>query len=236
MLEGYYKEKEKRREQGLPALPLNAEQVQAIADLFESGEGSEELLLLLENEVPPGVDEAAYVKAAFLKDLALENISTDLISPQKAIAMLGTMLGGYSVEALVSVLKTNKFGAEVASALKYTILVYDSFNDIFDLQEENKYAKEIINSWANADWFLNKPKVETEIALTIYKVGGETNTDDFSPAKEAWSRPDIPLHAQAFLKWSENISDPLDKLTDLKTDGSKLAFVGDVVGLSLIHI
>ena len=133
MLEEYYKEKEKRREQGLPALPLNAEQVQAIADLFESGEGSEELLLLLENEVPPGVDEAAYVKAAFLKDLALENISTDLISPQKAIAMLGTMLGGYSVEALVSVLKANKFGAEVASTLKHTILVYYSFNDIFDL-------------------------------------------------------------------------------------------------------
>ena len=129
MLEGYYKEKEKRREQGLPALPLTAEQVQAVADLFEKGEGSDELLILLENEVPPGVDEAAYVKAAFLKDLALEKISTDLIPPQKAIAMLGTMLGGYSVEALVSVLKTNKFGAEVALALKHTILVYDSFND-----------------------------------------------------------------------------------------------------------
>ena len=211
MLKEYYKDREKRRELGLPPLPLKAEQVQAIADMFESGEGSDELLTLLENEVPPGVDEAAYVKAAFLKDLALENISTDLIPPQKAIAMLGTMLGGYSVEALVTVLKANKFGAEVASALKHTILVYDSFNDIFDLKSENEYAKEIINSWANADWFLSKPKVEAEIALTVYKVSGETNTDDFSPAKEAWSRPDIPLHAQAFLKWSENISDPLGK-------------------------
>ena len=230
MLKEYYKDREKRRELGLPPLPLKAEQVQAVADMFESGEGSDELLTLLENEVPPGVDEAAYVKAAFLKDLALENISTDLIPPQKAIAILGTMLGGYSVEALVAVLKANKFGAEVASALKHTILVYDSFNDIFDLQNENEYAKEIINSWASADWFLSKPKVEAEIALTVYKVSGETNTDDFSPAKEAWSRPDIPLHAQAFLKWSENISDPLEKLTELKTDGSKLAFVGDVVG------
>ena len=230
MLEGYYKEKEKRREQGLPPLPLNAEQVQAIADIFEKGEGSDELLLILENEVPPGVDEAAYVKAAFLKDLALEQISTNLITPQKAIQMLGTMLGGYSVEALVTVLKENKFGAEVASALKNTILVYDSFNDIFDLKNENIHAEEIINSWANADWFLNKPELEKEIALTVYKVSGETNTDDFSPAKEAWSRPDIPLHAQAFLKWSENITDPLEKLSELKADGSKLAFVGDVVG------
>ena len=199
MLEGYYKEKEKRSEQGLPSLPVNAEQVQAIADLFESGKGSDELLILLENEVPPGVDEAAYVKAAFLKDIALENISTVLIPPQKAIEMLGTMLGGYSVEALVTILKANKYGAEAASALKHTILVYDSFNDIFDLQDENEYAKEIINSWANADWFLTKPEVETEIALTVYKVSGETNTDDFSPAKEAWSRPDIPCMHKLFL-------------------------------------
>ena len=157
MLKEYYKDREKRRELGLPPLPLKAEQVQAVADMFESGEGSNELLTLLENEVPPGVDEAAYVKAAFLKDLALENISTDLIPPQKAIAMLGTMLGGYSVEALVSVLKAKKFGAEVASALKHTILVYDSFNDIFDLQSENEYAKEIINSWANACLLYTSP-------------------------------------------------------------------------------
>ena len=230
MLEGYYKEKENRREEGLPPLPLNAEQVQSIADLFEKGKGSQELLDLLENEVPPGVDEAAYVKAAFLKDLALENISSDLISPEKSIQILGTMLGGYSVEALVEVLKSDKYGPNVVSALKNTILVYDSFNEIFDLKDSNVYANEIIQSWAKAEWFTNKPAVEKTIDLTVYKVSGETNTDDFSPAKEAWSRPDIPLHAQAFLKWSENISDPLEKLTELKKDNSKLAFVGDVVG------
>ena len=116
MLEGYYKEKKNRREEGLPPLPLNAEQVQSIADLFEKGQGSQELLDLLENQVPPGVDEAAYVKAAFLKDLALEKISTELISPEKSIQMLGTMLGGYSVEALVEVLKSGKYG----SCLLYT--------------------------------------------------------------------------------------------------------------------
>ena len=230
MLEGYYKEKENRREEGLPPLPLNAEQVQSIADLFEKGQGSQELLDLLEHQVPPGVDEAAYVKAAFLKDLALEKISTELISPEKSIQMLGTMLGGYSVEALVEVLKSGKYGSNVVSALKNTILVYDSFNEIFDLKDSNHHANEIIQSWANAEWFTSKKEVEKEISLTVYKVSGETNTDDFSPAKEAWSRPDIPLHAQAFLRWSENISDPLEKLADLKKDNSKLAFVGDVVG------
>ena len=140
------------------------------------------------------------------------------------------MLGGYSVEALVEILKANKFGPQVVNALKNTILVYDSFNDIFNLRSENKYADEILNSWANAEWFTNKPELEEEIQLTVYKVSGETNTDDFSPAKEAWSRPDIPLHAQAFLKWSENIDDPLEKLSELKCDNQKLAFVGDVVG------
>ena len=203
MLEGYYKEKENRREDGLPPLPLNAEQVQSIADLFEKGQESQELLDLLEQQVPPGVDEAAYVKAAFLKDLALEKISAELISPEKSIQMLGTMLGGYSVEALVEVLKSEKYGSHVVSALKNTILVYDSFNVIFDLKDSNQHANEIIQSWANAEWFTNKREVEKEITLTIYKVSGETNTDDLSPAKEAWSRPDIPLHAQAFLKWSE---------------------------------
>ena len=150
MLEGYYKEKENRREEGLPPLPLNAEQVQSIADIFEKGQGNQELLNLLENEVPPGVDEAAYVKAAFLKDLALEKITTELISPERSIQMLGTMLGGYSVEALVEVLKSGKYGSNVVSALKNTILVYDSFNEIFDLKDVNEYANEIIQSWANA--------------------------------------------------------------------------------------
>ncbi len=230
MLQNYQKHKQERQEQGLPPLPLDASQTQELVKIFENGGADEFCLDLLINQVPPGVDESAYVKAAFLKDIALENIEIELISPAKAIELLGTMLGGYSVEALVEILKANKFGPQVVNALKNTILVYDSFNDIFNLRSENKYADEILNSWANAEWFTNKPELEEEIQLTVYKVSGETNTDDFSPAKEAWSRPDIPLHAQAFLKWSENIDDPLEKLSELKCDNQKLAFVGDVVG------
>ena len=230
MLQGYYDESKKREKDGLPPLPLTAQEVQEIANAFESSSGNVELLNLIENEVSPGVDEAAYVKAAFLKDLALEETKTDLITPQKSIEMLGTMLGGYSVEALVEILKKGKFAAEAAKALKNTILVYDSFNEIFELSKNNSYAKSIIESWANAEWFENRPTLDEEIKLTIYKVGGETNTDDFSPAKEAWSRPDIPLHAQAFLKFSENIDAPLEELKRLKSDGSELVFVGDVVG------
>ena len=230
MLQGYYDESKKRDKDGLPPLPLTAQEVQEIANAFESSSGNVELLNLIENEVSPGVDEAAYVKAAFLKDLALEETKTDLITPQKSIEILGTMLGGYSVEALVEILKKGKFAAEAAKALKNTILVYDSFNEIFELSKNNSYAKSIIESWANAEWFENRPTLDEEIKLTIYKVGGETNTDDFSPAKEAWSRPDIPLHAQAFLKFSENIDAPLEELKRLKSDGSELVFVGDVVG------
>ena len=230
MLQEYYEECEKREKEGLPPIPLKAQEVQEIANAFENGSGNIELLNLIENEVSPGVDEAAYVKAAFLKDLASEKTKTELITPQKSIELLGTMLGGYSVEALVEILKNNKFAAEAAEALKNTILVYDSFNEIFELSRNNSHAKSIVESWANAEWFENRPALDKEIKLTVYKVSGETNTDDFSPAKEAWSRPDIPLHAQAFLKFSENIEEPLEELKRLKADGSQLVFVGDVVG------
>ena len=230
MLQKYYEERDKRKKEGLPPIPLKAQEVQEIANAFENGSEDSELLGLIENQVSPGVDEAAYVKAAFLKDLALEKTKTNLITPQKSIQLLGTMLGGYSVEALVEVLKKGKFAAEAAEALKNTILVYDSFNEIFELSKNNSHAKSILESWANAEWFENKPTLDKEIELTIYKVSGETNTDDFSPAKEAWSRPDIPLHAQAFLKFSENIEKPLEELNKLRSDGSQLVFVGDVVG------
>ena len=230
MLQRYYEECGKRKKEGLPPVPLKAQEVQEIANAFENGSDDSELLVLIENQVSPGVDEAAYVKAAFLKDLALEKTKTNLITPQKSIQLLGTMLGGYSVEALVEVLKKDKFASEAAEALKNTILVYDSFNEIFELSKNNSHAKSIIESWANAEWFENKPNLDKEIELTIYKVSGETNTDDFSPAKEAWSRPDIPLHAQAFLKFSENIENPLEELNKLRSDGSQLVFVGDVVG------
>ena len=230
MLDSYNKDKEARKQEGLPPLPINAEQAQQLIKLFESGEANNEHLFLLENEILPGVDEAAYIKAGYLKELALEKSETNLISPAHAVKLLGTMLGGYSVEALVAILKNSNYQSEAAEALKHTILVYDAFNEVFELSKDNKHAQEVIQSWADAEWFTAKPDLKEEIELKVYKVSGETNTDDFSPAKEAWSRPDIPLHAQAFLKFSENISNPLDELKSLKADGSSLVFVGDVVG------
>ena len=230
MLTSYYKQKAEREENGLPPLPLNLEEIQELVKIIESNKGGEELISLLENEVSPGVDETAYVKAGFLKDIALEKINISLITPERAISILGTMLGGYSVEALVEILKAEKFGDEVADALKNTILVYDSFNDIFEMRDKNDSALKIINSWSEAEWFTSKKDLPDEIPLKVYKVDGETNTDDFSPAKEAWSRPDIPLHAEAFLKFSDNIEKPLEALAEFKADGSKLVFVGDVVG------
>ena len=230
MLTSYYKQKAEREENGLPPLPLNLEEIQELVKIIESNKGGEELISLLENEVSPGVDETASVKAGFLKDIALEKINISLITPERAISILGTMLGGYSVEALVEILKAEKFGDEVADALKNTILVYDSFNDIFEMRDKNDSAQKIINSWSEAEWFTSKKDLPDEIPLKVYKVDGETNTDDFSPAKEAWSRPDIPLHAEAFLKFSDNIEKPLEALDEFKADGSKLVFVGDVVG------
>ena len=230
MLTSYYKQKAEREKNGLPPLPLNLEEIQELIKIIESNRDEEELIALLENEISPGVDETAYVKAGFLKDIALEKINVSLITPPRAISILGTMLGGYSVEALVEILKVEKYGNEVVEALKSTILVYDSFNDIFDMKDKNDSAQKIINSWSDAEWFTSKENLPDKIPLKVYKVDGETNTDDFSPAKEAWSRPDIPLHAQAFLKFSENIQKPLEVLEEFKSDGSKLVFVGDVVG------
>jgi aconitate hydratase 2/2-methylisocitrate dehydratase len=230
MLTSYYKQKAEREGNGLPPLPLNLKEIQELVKIIESEKGNEELILLLENEVSPGVDETAYVKAGFLKDIALEKINISLITPERAISILGTMLGGYSVEALVEILKAEKYADEVADALKNTILVYDSFNDIFDMRDKNDSAQKIINSWSEAEWFTSRKDLPEKIPLKVYKVDGETNTDDFSPAKEAWSRPDIPLHAEAFLKFSDNIKKPLETLDELKADGSKLVFVGDVVG------
>ena len=230
MLDSYNKDKETRKQEGLPPLPINAEQAQQLIKLFESGEANNEHLFLLENEILPGVDEAAYIKAGYLKELALEKSETNLISPAHAVKLLGTMLGGYSVEALVAILKNSNYQSEAAEALKHTILVYDAFNEVFELSKDNEHAQAVIQSWAEAEWFTAKPDLKEEIQLKVFKVSGETNTDDFSPAKEAWSRPDIPLHAQAFLKFSENISNPLEELESLKADGSSLVFVGDVVG------
>ena len=230
MLQDYYKDKKTREEQKLPPLPLNVNQTEEIVKAFETNKATEKDLILIENEVPPGVDEASFIKAAFLKDIALNKVSSDLISPQHSIFLLGTMLGGYSVEVLVELLKKSDYQGDVAKALENMFLVYDSFNEIFELRKKNQFAQAVVDSWSDAKWFEKRANLPGQINLKVFKVNGETNTDDFSPAKEAWSRPDIPLHAQAFLKFSENIKNPLAELEALKKDNTQLVFVGDVVG------
>ena len=164
--------------------------------------GEEAFLLdLLTTRVPAGVDEAAYVKAAFLTDVAKGNTACTLVSSVEATRLLGTMLGGYNIPPLVKLLDDAEVGKTAAEALKSTLLMFDAFHDVEEKRQAgNPLAQEVMESWANAEWFLNKPEVPTEIRVTVYKVPGETNTDDLSPAVDAWSRPDIPLHAQAMLE------------------------------------
>ena len=205
MITTYQIHVQERAALGLPPLPLNAEQVASVVDLLKhpphnlaAGEG-ELLLDLLENRTPAGVDQAAYVKAAFLADLAKGTAVSPLISPSKAVRLLGTMLGGYNVQALVSLLDTN-MAAEAANVLCNTILMFDAFHDVAEkMKAGNQHAKKLIESWANAEWFTNQTVMPKEIKVVVFKVDGETNTDDLSPAQEAWSRPDIPLHAKAML-------------------------------------
>jgi aconitate hydratase 2/2-methylisocitrate dehydratase len=190
----------------------------------------EELLLLLRDRIPPGVDEAAYVKAGFLTGVAKGEIKCPLISPQSAVDLLGTMVGGYNVQSLVELLKSkdSKIASEAATALSKTLLVFDAFNDVLELSETNPYAKQVIEAWANAAWFISKPKVPEAITVTVFKVPGETNTDDLSPAPQATTRPDIPLHALAMLE--SKMPEGLETIAKLKEKGHPVAYVGDVVG------
>ncbi|WP_428027193.1 bifunctional aconitate hydratase 2/2-methylisocitrate dehydratase, partial [Arcobacter sp.] len=175
------------------------------------------------------VDDAAYVKAAFLNDIVQGNVACSVISKLDAIEILGTMMGGFNVTPLVEALKIDEVAAVAAEQLKNTILVYDSFNDVKELADGgNAKAKEVIESWANAEWFTNKPALEEEITLTVYKIPGETNTDDLSPATVAFTRADIPLHATAMLQ--SRMEKPLETMASLKEKGYPLAYVGDVVG------
>ncbi len=233
LVEEYKAHTEERAKLGVPPLPLTAEQTAELVELLKADPIVEEeyLLDLLKNHVLAGVDDAAYVKAAFLNDVVSGNVSCKALTPVEAIKILGRMLGGFNVGPLVDALKSDN--AEVAQAaadeLKNTILVYDAFNDVKILMDEgNSFAKEVIESWANAEWFTNKPELEKEITLTVYKVPGETNTDDLSPASEAFTRADIPLHANAFLV--SRMEKPLETMAELKKKGHPLAYVGDVVG------
>ena len=231
MLEEYRKHVEERAAEGIVPKPLSADQVAGLVELLKNPPAGEDafLLDLLTNRVPAGVDEAAYVKAAFLTDVAKGNTACGLVSRVEATRLLGTMLGGYNIPPLVELLDDAEVGKTSAEALKTTLLMFDAFHDVEEKRQAgNPLAQEVMESWANAEWFLNKPEVPAEIKVTVYKVPGETNTDDLSPAVDAWSRPDIPLHAQAMLQ--ARMDKPLETIEELKKKGNPLAYVGDVVG------
>jgi len=226
----YRKHVEERAAEGLPPLPLDAEQVSDLVELLKSPPAGEVgfLVDLLTHRVPPGVDQAAYVKAGFLAAIAKGQVSSPLIDETLATNLLGTMLGGYNIQPLVELLDLESLAPMAAEALSKTLLVFDAYNDIAEKAKTNEYAKQVIDAWANADWFTTKDPLAETITVTVFKVPGETNTDDLSPASEAWSRPDIPLHAQAML--ISKMPEGLSKIEELKGKGHPLAYVGDVVG------
>ena len=239
MLKAYQLHVQERAAQQLPPLPLSAEQVASLVELLKNPPaGSEaQLLELIENQTPAGVDQAAYVKAAFLADVAKESAKdtakSPLISPDKAVQLLGTMLGGYNVQALVDLLSltdsNHPMAAQAVKSLSSTILMFDAFHDVDLLMKAgNPHAKKLMQSWADAQWFTNKPVLPEAIKMVVFKVDGETNTDDLSPAQEAWSRPDIPLHAKAML--INKMPDGLKIIEKLKEKNLPLVYVGDVVG------
>jgi aconitate hydratase 2 / 2-methylisocitrate dehydratase len=230
MLKNYREHVAERANAGLPPLPLTAEQVAELVDLLKNPPAGEAdaLLELLANRIPAGVDQAAYVKAAFLADIAKGTATSPLVSPAKAVELLGTMLGGYNVQALVELLD-GAMAEDAVKALSKTILMFDAFHDVAEkMKAGNPHAKKLIESWAAGEWFTNRPALPAEIRAIVFKVPGETNTDDLSPAQEAWSRPDIPLHAKAMLV--NKMPNGLQTILDLQQKGLPLAYVGDVVG------
>ncbi|ANQ22535.1 bifunctional aconitate hydratase 2/2-methylisocitrate dehydratase [Vibrio natriegens] len=241
MLEAYRKHVEERAAEGVVPKPLDAEQVAGLVELLKNPpQGEEEVLLdLLENRIPPGVDEAAYVKAGFLTAVAKGEVSSPLVSREKAAQLLGTMQGGYNIEPLVDLLDDDALAPIAAKALSHTLLMFDAFYDVEEKAKAgNAHAQQVLQSWADAEWFQSKPALQEKITLTVFKVTGETNTDDLSPAPDAWSRPDIPVHALAMLKNErEGINPdqpgsigPIKQIEELQEKGHQLVYVGDVVG------
>ena len=232
MLKDYKKHCEERKEQGIPPLPLSAQQTSDLVELLKSEHAESELLLeLLKERIPAGVDQAAYVKAGFLADITTGETNSSYISKKEAVIILGTMLGGYNIQPLIQCLKSDELGEAAATALSTTLLIFDAFNEVLALSETNKNAKTVIDAWAEGTWFKEKQEIAEQIRLTVYKVPGEINTDDLSPGTDAWSRPDIPLHALAMFKMPrEGLEKPLETIDELKKKGNPLAFVGDVVG------
>ena len=232
MLNEYKAHVDERANQNIPPLPLDADQTSQLVDLLKAEHEESELLLhLLKERVPAGVDQAAYVKAAFLSDITNGKADSPYVSKVDAVKILGTMLGGYNIQPLIECLKIDDLGSDAADALSKTLLIFDAFNEIFELSQSNEHAKKVIDSWAEGTWFTEKSEIPEQIKLTVYKVPGEINTDDLSPATDAWSRPDIPLHALAMFKMPrEGIERPLETIDELKEKGNPLVFVGDVVG------
>ncbi|MFG3695095.1 bifunctional aconitate hydratase 2/2-methylisocitrate dehydratase [Stutzerimonas stutzeri] len=241
MLEAYRILLEQRASHGLPGLPLNAEQTAGLVELLKNPPAGEEqfLLELITNRVPAGVDEAAYVKAGFLAAIAKGEATSPLISKQHAVELLGTMQGGYNIVTLVGLLDDAELSDTTAAQLKHTLLMFDAFHDVAEKAKAgNANAKAVLQSWAEGEWFKNRAPVAEKVTLTVFKVTGETNTDDLSPAPDAWSRPDIPLHALAMLKMARDGINPdvpgsvgpLKQMQELQTKGFPVAYVGDVVG------
>ncbi|WP_071190245.1 bifunctional aconitate hydratase 2/2-methylisocitrate dehydratase [Trichormus sp. NMC-1] len=250
MLAEYQQHTQERAQMGIPPLPLDAQQTSALCELLKNPpKGEEEVLLnLLRDRIPPGVDQAAYVKAGFLTAIAKEEVSSPLVSPVDAVELLGTMVGGYNVQSLIDLLQfattsvsdssetplvmggqgKEPIAAYAANALSKILLVYDAFYDILELSKTNPYAKRVVDSWAKAEWFTLRPTLAESITVTVFKVPGETNTDDLSPATHATTRPDIPLHALAMLETRQPGS--LETIAELKKKGFPVAYVGDVVG------
>ncbi|MFT6303170.1 MAG: aconitate hydratase 2/2-methylisocitrate dehydratase [Granulosicoccus sp.] len=235
MLEAYRQQVIEREAEGVVPQPLSAAQTVELVDLLKAppeGEG-EFLVNLLSQRIPAGVDEAAYVKAGFLAAVAKGDATSPLVSRVLAVELLGTMLGGYNIQPLIAALDDADLADAAAKALSHTLLMFDAFHDVEEKAKAgNAAASQVMQSWADADWFLAKDDVPEKITVTVFKVPGETNTDDLSPATDAWSRPDIPLHAQAMLKFEREgvAANPLETIATLKEKGFPVAYVGDVVG------
>jgi len=229
MLKSYMKHAEERNKLGIPPLPLNEEQTISLCQILENpGDNDKDFMYnLLSERIAPGVDDSSKIKAEWLFKVAKNEVSSPIVDKKEAVKLLGTMLGGYNVEPLIELLETN-LGEDAATALKHTILIYSSFEKIANLSKTNKFASDIIQSWANGEWFTSNPPLADKVKLKVYKVDGEINTDDFSPAGHAWSRPDIPLHS---LSMGESLFPKgLETIKQFREEGFKVAFVGDVVG------
>jgi aconitate hydratase 2/2-methylisocitrate dehydratase len=230
MLDTYFKQETERKAEGIPPLPLTPDETAEVCRLLENPPSGKEYLLigLLKNRVAPGVDPAAKVKAEWLAKAAKGKIASPVVPKAEALFILGTMLGGYNVGPLISLLEDQAQAHDAAQALKNVILVYGGFDKIVELAKKNVFAKDVLQSWADGEWFLSKPALPETMRLKVFKVDGEINTDDFSPAKHASTRPDIPLHALAM--GETRFQDGIKTIAQFRAEGARVVFVGDVVG------